>query len=406
MVGSCCLFISLCFLLFQAPNGYILEATGNYLTLHNVQKELEKVEATCQSYIYDHNVSGGTRFLFLNQRAPEDPVEFKPLKKSDFAVNLKGVYYSTEDKAETKFLNTLSCQLELFQKEHLPYIHGSAILTVRAEFGSIYAENILLTRSTVGVVEDMFSQSADPRNQSGKANKKKMKRHKFMPFSDKAGDWSASFPSRNLISTRESFTLGIKASKNQGLTLVYDENLTFCDVEIPPINWIVADIKTPRPTDARSRDTDMRITVCSERKLEAAEKQDIMTSADYERFKSVIQKSSAGGSDLELAKQQKDMVLFVRHDKTSVYEVQGSSKFWIEEREVKKYDVRGSRFLSNPRASSEVKIYGVFDGKDSQGEFANARKITRDVWEAAKKLQAQINSNVAISSLLKGIQLY
>ena len=205
---------------------------------------------------------------------------------------------------------------------------------VRAEFGSIYAENILLDRS-VEEVEETFSESADPRNQSGKAYKKTMKRHKFMPFNDKVGDWSAPFPSRILISNRESFTLRIKASKNQGLTLVYDEDLTFCDVEIPPINWVVADIKTPRPMGARTRDTDIRITVCSERKLEADEKQDVMTSADYERFKSVIRKSSASGSDLELAKEQKEMVLFDRHDKTSVYEVQDSSKFWIEERELK-----------------------------------------------------------------------
>ena len=311
-------------------------------------------------------------------------------------MNLKYVSYSTEDKAETKFLNTLSCQLQLFQREHLPYIHGSAKLMVRAEFGSIFAENISLALSTVREVEDMLSENADPRNQLGKANEST--RHKFKPLIDKGGDWSASFPSRNLISTRESFTLGIKASKNQGLTLVYDKDLTFCDVEIPPINWVVADIKTPRPMGARSRDTDIRITVCSERKLEADEKQDVMMSADCERFKPVIRKSSTSGSDLELVMEKKEMVLFVRHDKTSVYEVQDSSNFWIEEREVKKYKVnKDSRFLSNPRASSEVKICGVFDGKDS----ANAKKIAQDVWAAAKKLQVQINSNVAVSSPLK-----
>ena len=383
-------------LLFLAPNGYILEAKGNYLTLHNVQKELEKLEATCKSYIYDHNVSGGTRFLFLNQRAAEDPVEFKPLN-SQFAVNLKCISYSTEDKAETKFLNTLSRQLELFRREYLPYIHGSSTLTIRAEFGRIFAENISFAPSTVREVEDMFSENADPRKQSGNANREKSARHKFTPFIDNAGDWSASFPSRKHISTQESYTLGVKVSKNQGLTFVYDKNLTFCDIEIPSINWVVADIKTPRPRDARSHDTDIRITVCSERKLEGDEKQDAMMSADYERFKPDIRKSTRSGSVLELVMERKEMVLFVRHDKTSVYEVQDSSSFWIEEREIKTYKAKGSRFLSDPRASSEVKICGVFDGKDS----ANAKEIAQDVWAAAKKLQVQINYNVAVSSPLK-----
>ena len=41
-----------------------------------------------------------------------------------------------------------------------------------------------------------------------------------------------------------------------------------------------------------------------------------------------------------------------------------------------------------------MKIYGVFDGKDSQCEFAKAKKIARDIWAAAKKLQLQINNNV------------
>ena len=384
------------FLLFLAPNGYILEAKGNYLTLHNVQKELEKLEATCKSYIYDHNVSGGTRFLFLNQISSEDPVEFKPLN-SHFAVNLKGESYFAEDKAETKFLNTLSHQLELFQREYLPYIHGSSTLTIKAEFGRILAENVSFARSTVREVEDMFSENADPKNQSGKANREKSARHKFTPFIDNAGDWSASFPLRKHISTQESFTLGIKASKNQGLTFVYDKNLTFCDVEIPPINWVVADIKTPRPRGARSHDTDIRITVCSERKLEGGEKHDVMMSADYERFKPVIRKTTTSDSVLELVMEQKEMVLFARHDKTSVYEVQDTSNFWIEEREVKMYQVKGSRLLGNPRASSEVKICGVFDGKD----LANAKRIAHDVWAAAKKLQAQINNNVAVSSPLK-----
>ena len=378
-----------CFLLIQGSVGYILEATGNYMTLHNVQKELETLEATCRSYIYDHNVSGGTRFLFLNKNDPEDLVTFKRLKGGDFAVNLVTELPSLEDKAEIEFLGTLSSQLKLFKNEHLPYIHGSKALKVQAEFGCIYAENISLLFSTASQVESTFSENADAKNQYGKAKKQRKIKHKFVRFSGRADSWSVAFPSTVLVSTKGTYTLGIKAAKNQTLTFVFDENLNFCDVEIPPINWVVADVKAPRPVNARSRDTDFRLTVCSERKLVTKdEKEDVMTSADYARFKSAIRKSSKAGSALELAAEHHKKVEFVRHDKTSVYKVLGSEVF-IEEKEVEKYIVKRSRFLNNPKNFSEVKICGDFDGIDCAME--HAAKIAREVWEAAKRIQPHIN---------------
>ena len=358
------------------------------MTLHNVQKELETLEDTCRSYVYDHNVSGGTRFLFLNQNGPEDPVIFKRLNRGDFAVNLVTVLPSLEDKAAIKFLSTLSSQLKLFKNEHLPYIHGSKTLKVKAEFGCIYAENVSTLVSTVKEVESTFSENADPKNQSGKAKKQRKMKRKFVPFSGRADSWSAAFSSRALESTKETYTLGIKAGKNQTLTFVFDQNLAFCDVEIPPINWVVADIKAPRQVGAKSRDTDFRITVCTERKLETEnEKQDVITSADYARFKSAIRKSSTAGSGLELANEHHKKVEFVRHDKTSVYKVHGSEVF-IEEKEVEKYIVRGSRFLNNPKIFSEVKICRYC----TDSEIEDAENISRDVWEAAKRIQPHINS--------------
>ena len=392
-----CIFLF--FPLVPKPAGYILEATGNYLTLHSVQKELEKMESTCQAYIYDHTVSGGTRFLFLDQNDPDDPVTFKRLPKGDFAVNLNKMtlllagltLHEQEDMAEMKFQSTLSSQLELFQREHLPYMHGSDTLKITAEFGSIYAENVQLLSSTVDVVEGRLSESADPRNQSGQARKQGKMRHKFIPFSGRSDGWSVAFRTRVALSTKETYTLGIKAGKNHTLTLVYDEDLNFCDVEIPPINWVVADVKAPRPVNARSRDTDFRITVCSERQLETEEeKEEAMTSANFDRYKSAIRKPANGAAGLELPHELQKKVAFVRHDKTSIYEVDDKNSFFIQEKQVEKYDVRGSRFLNNPKTYTDVKIYGVFSGKD--GDQEQAMNIAREVWAATRRLRPHIKS--------------
>lgn len=386
------------FLLVQRSAGYILEATGNYLTLHNVQKELERLESTCQANIYDHTVSGGTRFLFLNQNGPEDAVTFKRLPKGDFAVNLNnanlllaGLSLHEQDMAEIKFQSTLSSQLKLFQREYLAYMHGSDTLKITAEFGSIYAENVQLPLSTVDVVEDRLSENADPKNQSGQAKRQGRMRHKFIPFSGRSDGWSVAFRTLVALSTKETYTLGIKAGKNHTMTLVYDEDLNFCEVEIPPINWVIADVKAPRPVKAKSRDTDFRITVCSERQLETEEeKEEVMTSANYDKFKSAIRKPASGAAGLELPHELQKKVAFVRHDKMSIYEVDGKTNFFIEVKQVEKYDARGSRFLNNPRTFTDVKIFGVFNGKDDDQE--HAMNIAREVWAAAKKLRPHIKS--------------
>ena len=382
------------FFLAQKSAGYILEATGNYLTLHGVQKELERLESTCQSYIYDHTVSGGTRFLFLNQNGPEDRVTFKRLSR-DFAVNLANALRPGpslgEDLAEKRFLGTLSSQLKVFQREQLAYMHGADTLSIKAEFGSIYVENVQLVflSTTVGSVEKTLSETADPRNQSVQAKRQNRMRHKFIP-SGRADGWSAAFPTSVLQSKNETYTLGIKEGKNHTMIVIYDEDLKFCDVEIPPINWVIADVKAPRAANARSRDIDFRITVFSERKLDGeAEKNEVMTSANYDRFKSAIRRPANGGVGLELAHELQKKVAFVRHDRTSIYDVHSDKKFFIQVKEVQKYDVKGSRFLNSPKTFTEVQICGAFSGKD---DAEHAMNVARDVWTAAKKLRPHITS--------------
>ena len=356
------------------------------------------MESTCQAYIYDHTVSGGTRFLFLNQNGPEDAVTFKRLPKGDFAVNLNNANlllagltpHEQVDIAEIKFQSTLSSQLKLFQREYLPYMHGSDTLKITAEFGSIYAENVQLLLSTVDVVEDRLSANADPKNQSGQAKRQGRMRHKFIPFSGRSDGWSVAFRTPPVaLSEKETYTLGIKAGKNHTMTLVYDEDLNFCEVQIPPINWVTADVKAPRRVGAKSRDTDFRITVCSERQLGTEEeKEEVMTSANYDKFKSAIRKPASGAAGLELPHELQKKVAFVRHDKTSIYEVDGKKSFFIEVKQVQKYDARGSRFLNNPKTFTDVKIFGVFNGKDDDQE--DATNIAREVWAVAKKLRPHI----------------
>ena len=332
--------------------------------------------------------------MFLNQSSPEDRVTFKMLKR-DFAVNITNNALlfglsSGDDLAETKFCSTLSSQLKVFQREHLPYMHGADTLTIRAEFGSIYVENVQFPLpSSVAEVEKTLSENADPKNQSGQGNRQRKMRHKFIPFSGRAGGWSAAYPRTILQSSKETYTLGIKAGKNHTQTVVYDENLNFCDVEIPPINWVVTDVKALRAVNASSRDTDFRITVCSERKLETeAEKEEIMSSGNYERFKSAIRKQANGGDGLELTHELQKKVTFVRHDKTSVYDVSGNNNFFIQVKDVQKYDVRGSRFLNSPKTFTEVQICGAFDGKDEEV----AMIVAKEVWAAAKKVRPHITS--------------
>ena len=301
------------------------------------------------------------------------------------------VSQSSEDLAEIKFQSTLSSQLKVFNREHLPYVHGTDTLSIKAEFGSIYVENAHVfssSISTVGSVEQILSKNADPKNQSGQAKKQNLMRHKFIPFLGRADARSIAYPSSVLLSTKETYTLGIKAGKNHTLTVIYDENLNFYDVEIPPINWVVADVKAPRTSNARSRDTDIRITICSERKLETEdEKEEIMKSANYDRFKSAIRKQAHGGVGLELVHELQNKVAFVRHDKTSSYSIQGNNSFFIQVKEVQKYDVKGSKFLNNPKTFTEEQIWGTFNGKDEN----EAMNVAREVWTAAKKLRLHIS---------------
>ena len=378
--------------LAQRSAGYILEATGNYLTLHGVQNELEKLETTCQSYIYDHTVSGGTRFLFLNQSSQEQRVTFKKLKK-DFAVNIAEMdfLHSGEDLAARKFQNAISSQLQVYNREYLSYVHGADNLIVKAEFGSIYVENASpLFGDNVESVERTLRQTADPKNQSPQARRNTLlMRHKFMSLAERAEARSIAFPESILLSSSESYTLGIKAGKNHTLTVIYDKNLELCDVEIPSINWVVADVKAPRSRNSKSRDIDMRITICSERKLdEEEEKQEIMASASCSRFKSAIRKSANGDTRLELAHELQKKVIFVRHEKTSTYSVPDNNSSFIQVKEVEKYDAKGQRFLNNPKTFIEEQIRGSFNGKNEN----EAMNVAKEVWAAAKKLRQYISS--------------
>ena len=261
---------------------------------------------------------------------------------------------------------------------------------MKAEFGSIYVENVQCLMSRVEIVENMLSLNADPKNQPGQRRNQNLMRHKFIPISRGADGWTAAFESSPQESTEETFTLGIKEGKNHTLTVVYDRDLQFCDVEIPPINWVVVDVKAPRPPRAKSRDIDFRVTVCSERKLEGEQKDEVMKSASYEIFKtkSIISKSPNGGPGLVLANEFLKKVAFVRHNKTSVYHIY-KGNLSLQVKEVQKYDVKGTRFLNAPSKSfTEVQICGWFNGKDDEEVAMN---VARDLWSATKKLRPHIN---------------
>jgi len=335
--------------------------------------------------------------LFLGQTGPGDAVTFKRLQR-DFAVNLDPVNAllsslsgtSTDDFSETKFYSKLSSQLEVFKREHLPYVHGTDRLKIKAEFGSIYVENVSSLTSRVDIVESALSQSADPKNQSVQARRQPLMRHKFKPISHGADGWTAAFESSSLESTDETYILGIKAGKNHILTVIYDRDLKFCDVEIPPINWVVVDVKAPRPPGTRSRDIDFRVTVCSERKLEAKEKEEVMTSANYEIFKtkSIISKQPNGGPGLVLVNEFLKKTSFVRHDKTSIYRIYNGN-LSLQVKEVQKYDVKGARSLNTPRTFTELQIWGQFNGKDDE---ELAMTVARNLWSATKQLRPHIHS--------------
>lgn len=336
--------------------------------------------------------------MFLGQNGPEDAVTFKKLQK-DFAVNLSPINAllsslsgtSTDDFSETKFYSKLSSQLEVFKREHLPYVHGTDRLKIKAEFGSIYVENVPSLTSRVDIVENALSHSADPKNQPVKARRQPLMKHKFVPISRGADGWTAAFESSSPESTDETYTLGIKAGKNHILTVVYDRDLKFCDVEIPPINWVVVDVKAPRPAGKRSRDIDFRVTVCSERKLEGEEKEEVMKSANYEVFKtkSIISKQPNGGQGLVLVNEFLKKASFVRHDKTSMYRIYNGN-LSLQVKEVQKYDIKGTRFLTTPtKTFTELQIWGLFNGKDDE---ELAMTVARDLWSATKQLRPHIQS--------------
>lgn len=214
-----------------AQTGYILEATGNYLTLHTVQNELEKIETTCTSYIYDHTVSGASQFLFLDQNEPNDSVSFKRLKKGDCAVNLDRLNESlrlclddepNDDLAERKFLTLISSQMRVFNREHLPHVHGTERLMIRAEFGTIYVQNAQIFASNVGAVEKILSQNADAKNRPGSihALPKNLMTHKFLPLLGDGKIWTAAFPRHSHKSYEETYTLGIKEGRNHIKTVL------------------------------------------------------------------------------------------------------------------------------------------------------------------------------------------
>lgn len=368
--------------------------------MRTVQNELEKIETTCRSYIYDHTVSGASRFLFLDQNGPNDMVNFKQLQRGDYAVNLdplNGLLRHglglddgpDSDLVEQKFLSLISSQMGVFKQEYLPYVHGADRLMIRVEFGSIYVQNARLDTPRVGAVEDVLSQNADSTNRPGssQAQKRKLMTHKFIPVLDCGESWTAAFPTILHDSFAETYTLGIKEGRNHTKTVRYDSELQFCDVDIPPINWVVADVKAPRRAGAKSRDIDFRVTVCSQRKLED-DKDEVMSSPGYEMFstKSILSKPGNMSLDLELASGFQTKVSYVRHDKTSIYKISDGNLF-LQVKEVMKYEGKGSRFLKPSKNSTEVQIFGFFDGK---GDPEEAMKVSRNLWSAAKRLRPHI----------------
>ena len=52
-----------------------------------------------------------------------------------------------------------------------------------------------------------------------------------------------------------------------------------------------------------------------------------------------------------------------------------------------KYEGKGSRFLKPSKNSTEVQIFGFFDGK---GDPEEAMKVSRNLWSAAKRLRPHI----------------
>ena len=368
--------------------------------MHTVQNELEKIETTCRSYIYDHTVGGASRFLFLDQNGPNDMVNFKQLQR-DYAVNLvplNGLLRHglglddgpNSDLVEQKFLSLISSQMGVFKQEYLPYVHGADRLMIRVEFGSIYVQNARFDAPMVGAVEDMLSQNADSRNRPGsnQTQKRKLMTHKFIPVLGGGESWTAAFPTTFRESFEETYTLGITEGKNQTKTVLYDSELQFCDVDIPPINWVVADVKAPRHAGARSRDIDFRVTVCSQRKLKEDEKDEVMSSPGYEMFrtKSILCKPDDTSSNLELASGFQTKVSYVRHNKTSIYKISDGNLF-LQVKEVMKYDGKGSRCRKPSKNFTEAQIFGFFDGK---GDPEEAMKVSRNLWSAAKRLRPHI----------------
>ena len=390
------IFSSVFSLLAQRSSGYILEATGNYLTLHGVQNELERLETTCKSWIYNHTVSGAPQFLFLNQTDETSVVTFKKLQR-DYAVNMPALplvrlSQTPDDLAERKFVKLLSSQLQTFRKEYLSYVHGTKSLRIKAEFGSIYVENVNFTHSTVGAVERELSRNADPKMQSSQARNQlhqSVMKHKFIPLQNGGGGWTAVFPLADRESSQETYTLGIKAGNkaNQTMSLIFDSNLDFCDIEIPPIRWMVTDVKSPRNVISKSRDIDFRITVTSHRKLEGDEKETVMKSATYEKFRSKPIITKGANQELEVAREFQSKLAFVRHDTTELYRIRSeATEIFLQLKTGKKYFGKNARVLTNPKPVTDVQLWADLDSESEE----EATAIAKNMWNASKKLRPHI----------------
>ena len=84
------------------------------------------------------------------------------------------------------------------------------------------------------------------------------------------------------VDTHESYEVTFKPDRQTSINLLYDVNMKFIQVQIPPIKWLVVDAKSLRPSTSRSRDIDFRMVISSERHWPAAR---VATSGEYEKFK-------------------------------------------------------------------------------------------------------------------------
>ena len=371
----------------QRSAGYVMEVFGNYLALYKVQNELEKIAMICKSYIYDHVVTGAPRFIFMCQTGSAAAVKFTRLKR-DCAVNLLSPSLLDNAEDQRKFVSAFEEQMVAFRRECLPYMHGDNQLDFHVEFGSIYANQTpFFGALTVGNVEKMLEGAADPQRKAAQARNRGSPRqlsHKFISLSTPSDLWNSSFPGLTHESTSEVYILEVKAGKNT-IRFAFNSNMEFTGLKIPPVTWLCADVKTPRPTESRSRDVDIRLSVSSPRELRNEAKRKVVESPVYEKYVkgNVIRKNPTSGT-LELDRSVFRKILYVRHEKTRSYKVPDLPiPLQLHACVVDKYKVQNNHVLTNPAHSVEVQLFTSFAGNDA----TNAPAVAEHMWSAAKQLK-------------------